>query len=84
MHYNVLNYWSKFQANLTTFQWGFFRWIGNQGLDFAETFQSSLLSRQETAVSIFCSDNLSFRQNQLKKFEISTFSPVQRNFTIFC
>ena len=56
-------------------------WIGNHNSDFAETFHSPSLSRQETDVSIFLSINLSFRQNQLMKFKISTFSPAQTNFT---
>ena len=45
-------------------------WIGNQHSDFAETFHSLSLSKQETAVSGFCSVNLSYRQYQSMKYEI--------------
>ena len=48
--------------------------FANQESDFAETFYSPSLSGQKTDVSVFCSSNLSFTQNQVKKFEISTFS----------
>ena len=44
----------------------FLCWMGNQGSDFT-------VSEQETAMSIFCSSNLSFSQNQPMKFEILTF-----------
>ena len=61
-------------------------WVGcieNHDSDFAEIFHSPSLSGQETAVSKFCSSNLSFRQNKPIKFKIFTFSPAWRNFTIF-
>ena len=61
----------------------FLCWIGNQGLDFTETFHSTLLSEQEIAGSIFCSVNFSFRHKQPMKFEIFTFSPTQRKFNQF-
>ena len=61
----------------------FLCWIGNQGLDFGETLHSFLLSRKETVASIFCSGNLSFRENQPIKFEILIFLPARRKFTQF-
>ena len=63
---------------------GILCWIGNQGLDFAETLHSFLLSGQETDVSIFSSSNFPVRWNQPKKFKISTFLLVWRKFTIIC
>ena len=58
-------------------------------LDFISIQKNSLkahgpsVSGQETAVSICCTSNLSFRQSQLMKFENLTFSPARRNFTQF-
>ena len=50
--------------------WG--DWIWNQESVFPKTFHGTSLSEQETAMSIFCSRNLFFSQNQLMKFEILT------------
>ena len=44
--------------------------IEEKDSDFSETFHSPSLWGEETGVSIFCSGNFSFRQNQPMKFEI--------------
>ena len=50
----------------------FLGWIGNQELVFPQTFHGTSVSEQETAISIYCSSNLCFSQNQPRKFEILT------------
>ena len=56
-------------------------WIENHESGFPETFQSPSASGEESTVSVFCSSNLSFRQNQPRKSEIWTLLAAQRNFT---
>ena len=81
---NILVYWFILLFTcLKEFYHFLLGWIGNHNSDFAETFHSPSLSGEETAVSILCSGNLSFRENEPMKFEILIFSPARRKFTQF-
>ena len=54
------------------------------GVSLSQIFHGSSVSEQKTAVSFFCSRNLSFSQNQPMKFEILTlftwFNQIGTNF----
>ena len=63
MHYNALNHWSKFQTNLTTFQWNFFCVLNwKPGFRFCWIFpqlfycQDRKLLRQFSAQAIYLLD----------------------------
>ena len=50
----------------------FFGCIGNHSSVFAQTFHGPSVSQNETTAKVFCSRNLSFRQNKPIKFENSS------------